>query len=77
MPVNSQHVHGQKAKVVDTTAAGDTFVGGLAVKVARNGGKFSPDPSKDLKFANAAAARAVEKQGAMAAIPYLDEVKVE
>jgi ribokinase len=73
--VTSQHVPGQKAHVVDTTAAGDTFVGALAVKIAQNGGKLSSDPSSDLVFANAAAARAVEKHGAMAAIPYLDEVK--
>ncbi|KAL1302995.1 hypothetical protein AAFC00_003311 [Neodothiora populina] len=72
--INCKHVQGQKTKVVDTTAAGDTFVGALAVKVAKNGGKFSADPTNDLVFANAAAARSVEKHGAMAAIPYLDEV---
>lgn len=52
-------------------------MGGLAVKVAGNGGKFSADPTTDVVFANAAAARAVEKHGAMAAIPWLDEVKLE
>lgn len=61
-------------KVVDTTAAGDTFVGGLAVRIAQNGGKTPESPEEMIQFANAAAARTVEKAGAMAAIPWLDEV---
>jgi len=68
------HVAGQKAKVVDTTAAGDTFVGGLAVQIARNGGKSPEDATDMFQFANAAAAKTVQKAGAMAAIPYLDEI---
>ena len=68
------HVAGRKVRVVDTTAAGDTFVGALAVQIARNGGKTPDDPASIFDFANAAAAKTVEKSGAMAAIPYLDEV---
>jgi len=68
------HVAGQKVKVVDTTAAGDTFVGGLAVQVARNGGKSPEDATEMFQFANAAAAKTVQRAGAMAAIPYLDEI---
>lgn len=68
------HIQGIKAKVVDTTAAGDTFVGALATQIARNGGKTPDDPRSFIEFANRAAARTVEKSGAMAAIPWLDEV---
>ncbi|GAB7351008.1 hypothetical protein MBLNU459_g1500t1 [Dothideomycetes sp. NU459] len=70
------HVRACKVKVVDTTAAGDTFVGGLAVRIAQNGGKTPESPREMVEFANAAAARTVEKAGAMAAIPWLDEVEV-
>ena len=68
------HVPGLKVKVVDTTAAGDTFVGALAVQIAKNGGRTPDDPASIFAFANAAAAKTVEKSGAMAAIPYLNEV---
>ncbi|KAK4983234.1 putative ribokinase [Elasticomyces elasticus] len=62
-----------KAKVVDTTAAGDTFVGASAVFIARAKDR-TLDPREGIEFANRAAARTVEKPGAMAAIPWLDEV---
>jgi len=65
----------EKADVVDTTAAGDTFVGAYAVEVARHvgkGGEF--DVAKAVKLANSAAAKTVEKRGAQAAIPWMDEV---
>ncbi|KAG9605422.1 Ribokinase-like protein, partial [Aureobasidium melanogenum] len=70
----SGHTPGRKAKVVDTTAAGDTFVGGLAVEIAKNGGKTPEAPQKMIEFANSAAARTVEKPGAMAAIPWFNEL---
>lgn len=70
----SGHVAGRKAKVVDTTAAGDTFVGGLAVEIAKNGGKTPSSPESIIQFANSAAARTVEKAGAMAAIPWFNEL---
>ncbi|KAI5204570.1 ribokinase-like protein [Aureobasidium subglaciale] len=70
----SGHTPGRKAKVVDTTAAGDTFVGGLAVEIAKNGGKTPGAPAKIIEFANSAAARTVEKPGAMSAIPWLNEL---
>lgn len=67
-----------KAKVVDTTAAGDTFVGAFAVCVASS--LSQPGISEDdivndaVEFAIRAAARTVEKPGAQKAIPWLDEV---
>jgi ribokinase len=58
-------------KVVDTTAAGDTFVGAYAVNVVRNGGEVSEE---DVKLACRAAGRTVEKKGAQSAIPWANEV---
>jgi len=65
------HFHGApiKVDVVDTTAAGDTFCGGLALKIAK--GKSIIDA---LQFANLCAAITVTKKGAQQAIPTLNEV---
>jgi ribokinase len=72
----SGHVGAHKVKVVDTTAAGDTFVGGYAVQRARHvSGTF--DYKHALEFATLAASKTVEKEGAMAAIPYLRELSLE
>ena len=69
----SGRVNAQKVKVVDTTAAGDTFVGGYAVQRAKHeGGQF--DHKKALEFATFAASKTVERKGAMAAIPFLREL---
>lgn len=64
-------------KVVDTTAAGDTFVGAYAVQVV-SGSENTPGEDEGLESiirrACAAAGRTVEKQGAQSAIPWADEV---
>jgi ribokinase len=64
-------------KVVDTTAAGDTFVGAYAVSVVRNvqsGWRME----EAVRWACRAAGRTVERKGAQSAIPWADEVdKVE
>ena len=57
-------------KAVDTTAAGDTFNGALAVAVSED---F--DIEEAVKFANKAASIAVTKFGAQASIPYRSEVR--
>ncbi|KAK3698638.1 putative ribokinase [Vermiconidia calcicola] len=70
---DSGRIAAQKVNVVDTTAAGDTFVGAYAVQRAKHSsGAF--DYKAALEFATLAAARSVEKKGAMAAIPYLKEL---
>ncbi|KAL2395835.1 hypothetical protein ABEF93_000612 [Exophiala dermatitidis] len=67
-------------KVVDTTAAGDTFVGYLATALARHvsGGSLN-DSGNDLasfdvqsavERANQAAAKCVQRDGAMESIPF-------
>lgn len=56
--------------VVDTTAAGDAFVGGLAVALAE--GKSLVEAAQ---FANAVGALAVTKQGAQPGMPVRQEVE--
>ena len=60
-------------KVVDTTAAGDTFVGAYAVNIVRKEGKEGVG-KEDVRSACRAAGRTVEKKGAQSAIPWADEV---
>ncbi|KAG0646434.1 Ribokinase [Hyphodiscus hymeniophilus] len=68
------YVRAEKVKrVVDTTAAGDTFVGAYAVSVVRKGGKGAVG-EEDVKRACRAAGKTVEKTGAQSAIPWADEV---
>ncbi|MCJ1453541.1 hypothetical protein MMC28_003888 [Mycoblastus sanguinarius] len=65
----------EKVKVVDTTAAGDTFVGAYAVAVTHY--VKSRDISAmtaAVKWANSAAAKTVEIEGAQSAIPWLDQI---
>jgi ribokinase len=54
---------------VDTTAAGDTFIGGFAAALTRN---FSLEDA--TKYGNAAAAIAVTRFGAQTSIPTREEV---
>ncbi len=63
-------VPARKAKVVDTTGAGDTLNGAFAVAVME--GKNISDA---LAFANAAAGLSTEKFGAQGGMPTYDEVK--
>ncbi|KAI9863086.1 MAG: hypothetical protein M1813_003906 [Trichoglossum hirsutum] len=64
-----------EANVVDTTGAGDTFIGAYAVSIVqqeREGKRFSVRSA--VEWANRAAAKAVGREGAMNSIPWLDEV---
>ncbi|KAL1843376.1 hypothetical protein VTJ49DRAFT_1963 [Mycothermus thermophilus] len=69
-------VPAEKAKVVDTTAAGDTFVGRYALEaaVARKKGEVF-DIEKAVREANRAAAKTVERPGAQDSIPWRDELE--
>jgi ribokinase len=67
-----KHVEADKVKkVVDTTAAGDTFVGAYAVKLVDGKGM-----EESVRWACRAAGKTVEKEGAQSAIPWLKEVDV-
>ena len=63
------HIPAPAANVVDTTAAGDTFNGALAVMLAE--GKTLTEA---VAFANLAAARSTEKAGAQRSIPYRKDI---
>ncbi|KAF2024206.1 ribokinase [Setomelanomma holmii] len=70
-------VPARKVKVVDTTAAGDTFAGAYTVAVARwkamsRGADFNLDEA--ISHANRAASMTVQKAGAQSSIPWADEV---
>lgn len=65
-----QQIHGYPVEVIDSTGAGDTFNGALAVS-------FSKGISimESCQFANAAAALSVTKLGAQSGMPTLKEVE--
>jgi len=65
-----EHSVAPKVKAVDTTAAGDTFVGGFAAALAN--GKSE---SEAIRFAQAAAALSVTHAGAQPSIPRLYDVQ--
>ncbi|KAI3341834.1 Ribokinase-like protein [Ustulina deusta] len=67
-------VPAEKAKVVDTTAAGDTFVGQYALDVVGAGSAGDFDIEAAVHKANRAAAKTVEKLGAQDSIPWRDEL---
>lgn len=67
--ITAQHISGFKVPVCDTMAAGDCFVGAMAVALAE--GLALPQA---IRFANAAGALACTRPGAQAALPTRGEV---
>ncbi|MBL0843055.1 ribokinase [Pseudomonas mediterranea] len=65
-----EHFPAPRVKAVDTTAAGDTFVGGFAAALAN--GKSEVDA---IRFGQVAAALSVTRVGAQPSIPTLLEVQ--
>lgn len=63
------HWPAERVAAVDTTAAGDTFIGGFAAQLAA--GVAPPDA---IRFAQRAAARSVTRAGAQPSIPTLDDL---
>nr|WP_314578925.1 ribokinase [uncultured Pseudomonas sp.] len=66
----SQHFPAPRVKPVDTTAAGDTFVGGFAAALAD--GKSE---SEAIRFGQIAAALSVTRAGAQPSIPTFNDVQ--
>ncbi|WDU63962.1 ribokinase [Pseudomonas poae] len=65
-----EHLVAPKVKAVDTTAAGDTFVGGFAAALAT--GKSEAEA---IRFGQVAAALSVTRAGAQPSIPTLHDVQ--
>ncbi|MCX9154197.1 ribokinase [Pseudomonas asgharzadehiana] len=65
-----EHLAAPKVKAVDTTAAGDTFVGGFAAALAD--GKSEAEA---IRFGQVAAALSVTRAGAQPSIPTLHDVQ--
>ncbi len=74
------HVPGFKAEAVDTTGAGDAFLGGFLHALLQSG-KTKPgevtlkEAAEFATFANCVAALCVEKRGAIPAMPTMEQVK--
>ena len=66
-----QYVESFSVKAVDSTAAGDTFCGALAVSILRG----DQDIIGAVRFANAAGALSVTRQGAQTSIPDLGDIE--
>lgn len=65
-----EHFPAPVVQPLDTTAAGDTFVGGFAAALARG-----EDLRAAIAFGQRAAAISVTREGAQPSIPYLHEVQ--
>lgn len=70
------HVDAYKVDVVDTTAAGDAFIGGLASKILESDSLLSAlQIVEAVKYANACGALATTKFGAQPSLPTKEEVE--
>ncbi|MFY1663483.1 ribokinase [Pseudomonas sp. Pseu.R1] len=67
---SAQHFAAPKVQAVDTTAAGDTFVGGFAAALAE--GKSEAEA---IRFGQVAAALSVTRSGAQPSIPTVEDVQ--
>jgi ribokinase len=63
------HLPSPKVEAIDTTAAGDTFIGGFAAELARGAA-----PLDAIAFGQRAAAVAVTREGAQPSIPHRSEI---
>src|SRR5699024_4278189 len=70
---NQYNVAGFKVDPVDTTGAGDSFIGAVLYCLANHKLK---DPTDVLKFANAVGAITTTREGAISALPFLEEVEL-
>jgi ribokinase len=66
---DGEHLSAPKVKAIDTTAAGDTFIGGFAAELARGSAVASA-----IVFGQRAAALAVTREGAQPSIPHRSEI---
>ncbi|MNN03246.1 Ribokinase [compost metagenome] len=69
-PQGHQHFPAPKVQPLDTTAAGDTFIGGFAAALVRG-----LEEGEAIAFGQRAAALSVTRAGAQPSIPYLSELQ--
>jgi ribokinase len=67
-------VKAYKVNAIDTTAAGDSFIGAISYFISKNESVDFEVLKKAVKFANKVSAIAVTKKGAQSSLPYLKEV---
>lgn len=71
-------IAGFNSEVIDTTGAGDAFLGGFLSKIAENKKNIQEISLEELatyaKFANAVASLCIEKNGAIKAMPTIKQV---
>ncbi|GAA0078401.1 ribokinase [Clostridium sp. CTA-5] len=70
---DAEIVNAFKVNAIDTTAAGDSFIGGLSSKLCINELSFK-NLTKAVKFGNMVSSLAVQKEGAQTSIPHLEDV---
>ena len=70
---NAELIPAYKVNAVDTTAAGDSFLGALASKIDTKNITFE-NLKQAVKFANQVSSIVVQRKGAQPSIPYLSEV---
>lgn len=63
-----------KVKAIDTTAAGDSFIGALTSKLVNSNVVDFSSIESSIKFANKVSSIVVQKSGAQPSLPYLEEV---
>ncbi|HGN1498932.1 TPA: ribokinase [Staphylococcus aureus] len=66
----SQHIEAYKVNAIDTTAAGDTFIGAFVSRL----NKSQDNLADAIDFGNKASSLTVQKHGAQSSIPLLEEV---
>jgi len=70
-PQGARHAPAPRVKAVDTTAAGDTFIGGLCAALVAGRELFAA-----VDYAQAAAALSVTRPGAQPSIPFAREIRL-
>jgi fructokinase len=72
-------VPGERVQVVDTTGAGDSFIGAILYQLQQGGASLdgigSERAQQILQFANRAAALTTTRAGAISSLPLLDELQ--
>ncbi|KYH29033.1 MULTISPECIES: ribokinase [Clostridium] len=71
---NAEIIPAFKVKAIDTTAAGDSFIGGLASKLNIKNLSFE-NVKNAVLFGNKVSSITVQREGAQPSIPTLEEVK--